>query len=114
MLIALVFAAFFVATTLVLFSIGAPRARELKESRTRLEVVRSIQPLAEAEAVSLRRTESLSGIPWLHRLLLKLQLADALRRLLQQADVRWTVGRLVLLAATAGLAVGVLVYLRTG
>jgi len=64
--------------------------------------------------VSVRREELLSGIPWLDRLLQRLDLARKLRLLLYQADIQWTPARLILTAAVCAVVCGILVFLRTG
>ena len=54
-----------------------------------------------------------STLPWLDRLLRKVNLAPRLQLLLRQADLKWTVGRLVLLTLLSGLGCWYLVDLRT-
>ena len=44
--------------------------------------------------LDLRKDENLSSIPWLNRRLLKLEIAPYLRRVLGQADLSWSAGRL--------------------
>jgi tight adherence protein B len=52
-------------------------------------------------------------VPWLNRWLLRLEVAPRLRVLLFQANLRWTVGGLLLMSATCFLIPAYLVYLRT-
>src|SRR5258708_34399896 len=49
---------------------------------------------AEEEEVDIRKRSSLSSIPWVHRLLERIDAAIALRRVLDQADMQWTPARL--------------------
>jgi len=56
----------------------------------------------------------MSSIPWLDRWLTKIELAPRLRRLLFQANVKWTVGGLVLICSVSCVIPGYLVYFRTG
>jgi len=57
--------------------------------------------------ISLARDELMSEIPWLDRLLIRLQFATQLRQFIDQADLDITVMRLMLLSGLAGfLAAG--------
>jgi tight adherence protein B len=110
----LVFAAFFVAVVLVAFSVAAPRTKETKQTISRLESIAAPQSRAKQEdSISLRRDDQASTIPWLDRLLKQGDIAERLRLLLYQADLKWTVGRLLLVSASAAFASGALVLLRT-
>ena len=51
------------------------------------------------QSLNLRKDEQLSSIPWLNKKLLKLELAPYLRRMLSQADLNWSPGRLLALSA---------------
>ena len=58
---------------------------------------------ADDEEIQLARQELMSEIPGLSRVLMRVQLATRLRRMLDQADVHITVSRLVMLSLMAGL-----------
>ena len=49
------------------------------------------------QSLNLRKDESLSSIPWLNQRLKKLEIAPYLRRMLSQADLNWSPGRLLVL-----------------
>jgi tight adherence protein B len=66
------------------------------------------------EFVDIRKKELLSAIPFLNRLLLQLEIAPKLRRLLYQANIKWTPGGLLLLAPAIWLLSWYLIYLKTG
>jgi tight adherence protein B len=51
------------------------------------------------EKLNLRKSELLSSIPWLNQKLLKFELTPYLRRMLSQADLDWSAGRLVVVSA---------------
>jgi len=53
--------------------------------------------------VQLARQELLSEIPWVNRVLIKIQVSSKLKRMIDQADVHITVMRLVLFSLTAGV-----------
>jgi len=52
-----------------------------------------------AQDMNLRKDESLSSIPWLNKKLLKFELTPNLRRLLSQAALNWSAGRLLVMSA---------------
>ena len=53
--------------------------------------------------VQLAREELLSEIPWMNRVLIKLQVTSKLKRMIDQADSHITVMRLILFSLTAGV-----------
>src|SRR5215831_13975340 len=110
----LVFVAFYVAVALVAFSIAAPRNKQTKQTISRLESIAAPQSRAKREDdISLRRTDQASTNPWLDRLLKQGDIGERLRLLLYQADLKWTVGRLLLVSVSVAFASGALVLLRT-
>ena len=114
-IIVVTFVAFFIAALLFLTAAMARRSQESKQTQSRLESIAAFQSQDSAEEVqAVRRVESLSGVRWIDSLLRRLDIAEALQMKLQQADVRWTVGRLLLTSAVAAVAAGLLVHLRTG
>jgi tight adherence protein B len=113
-LFALVFLAFFLAAALVLYAM-AGRKSASKQALSRLEQLAAPQGAASADGqLDVRRADQLSALPWLDGILRRIQVADKLRRLLSQADLQWTVGRLILVSAMLGCISATLVDLRTG
>ena len=55
------------------------------------------------EDVQLARQELMSEIPWVNRVLLKMQISSRLKEIIDQADSQITVMRLVLFSLTAGV-----------
>ena len=49
----------------------------------------------------MRKDEVLSSIPWLNKKLLKFELTPYLRRMLAQAELNWSAGRLLMMTAAA-------------
>jgi len=114
-IIIFVFAAFFLAVALVLFTVAAPGRKDVKQAMTRLEQIRAPQPDAGMdESVELRRVDQLSALPWLDEVLRRVHIAEGLQLILYQAELNWTVARLLLLSVLLACAAGILVYLRTG
>jgi tight adherence protein B len=66
------------------------------------------------QIVDLRKQELLSAIPWIHRTLMKIEVAPRLRLLLYQANLKWTAGGLLLMSAGLFLIPWYLGALRTG
>ena len=62
--------------------------------------------------VNLRKSELLSGIPWLNRKLLENELAPRLQTLLYQSDLKWSTGRLLAACAFCFAFPAYLIYLR--
>ena len=60
----------------------------LQSTATRSEEVRT-------EAINILKSESYSDVPWLNSLLLRLKPSFRLRKLISDADLKWSVGRLV-------------------
>jgi tight adherence protein B len=64
------------------------------------------------QKLNVRKNEILSSIPWLNQKLLKFELTPYLRRILSQADLDWSAGRLLLVCA-AGFVVPTYALLET-
>ncbi len=64
---------------------------------------------ADDEEIQLARQELMSEIPGLSRVLMRMQLATRLRRMLDQADLHITVSRLLMLSLMAGILAAVAV-----
>jgi tight adherence protein B len=60
----------------------------------------------------VRKQERLSPFPWLNALLARLDLARRFRLLVQQADMDWTVGSLLIVSLCSWIGTACLVYLR--
>src|SRR3954453_12010691 len=101
MLLALIvfFGVFLVATLLIIAS-GAGASDRLKQTLTRLDALLTVQRVTKDEQVDVQKHELLSSIPFLNRLLLQLEVAPKLRRLLYQANVKWTPGGFLLVSVT--------------
>src|SRR5689334_25428412 len=105
MLVAFVFIAAFAVVALLLMAVTAGRAQESKQTRARLAAIGNVPvtQTAEEELDIVRHDEVLSSVPWIDRWLRKLDFAPRMRLLLYQADLKWTVGKLVLMSVVAGV-----------
>lgn len=57
------------------------------------------------EPIDILKRESLSDVPWLNRMLLRLEPASKLRKLIADAGLTWSVGRLVAGSALAAVLI---------
>lgn len=109
-----VFLAVFASFTLVM---AAARGRSISPEAVRatLDSVLSKTPLpATDKVVDLHKNIALSAIPLMDRLLSRIRGATELWRLLEQADLRWTPGRVVLTGVAAWLGALYAIQLNTG
>ena len=115
LLLIIVFVGVFAVIALLLVASGVGASQRTKETLARLESTLAAGGNANSsdEIVDLRKQELLSAVPWLNRWLLRLEIAPRLRVLLFQANLRWTVGGLLLMSTTCLLIPAYLVYLRT-
>jgi len=83
----------------------ATRGSDAKRARLQKRLADALMHSAHTEDVEviLARNELLSEIPWLNRLLIRVQAALQLKRVLDQADLHITPSRLIMLSAMAGL-----------
>jgi tight adherence protein B len=94
---------------------GAEASQHAKLARANLEtaLASGMRRSTADQIVDVRKSELLSAVPWLNRWLLQMELAPRLRSLLHQANVQWTVGRLLVICGICFIVPAYLVYLRT-
>src|SRR6185312_11708113 len=110
----IVFISVFAIIALLLFA-GSAGSADAKQTLAHLETALSTNTAVSRDAsIDLRKDEHLSNIPWMNRWLQRMEIAPRLRMLLHQANVRWTVGVLLLVMAACFMIPGYLVHLRTG
>jgi len=110
---AAVFTGVFLVVALLLTAMGTCASQQMKQTLARLDAVLLSTTKAGDEVIDIRRQELLSTIPWLNRLLQRIDLFPRLRLLIYQADMNWTVGGLMLMSIFSWVVVGNLVYWRT-
>jgi tight adherence protein B len=69
-------------------------------------------PISRERVIDLRKEKLFSSIPWLNRKLLRLELGPRLQRLLDQAALNWTPGRLLLLCGVCAVVPAYFANLR--
>ena len=112
-----VFISVFILAVLVAAATGVGASKQDKAMLARLDsALATNRPTGDMSdlLIDVRKNEMLSSIPWMDRLLRNAEITPRLRRLLYQADLKWTVGGLMLMCATAFVAFGYVVYWRTG
>lgn len=114
LLIAAVFIGVFLVAALLIAAGGSGKSQREKRARAWLAAIlgKDSGP-KEQQPVNLRKKESVSTIPLLNRLLLRLGVIAKLRSLLSQAESTWTPGKLVLVTATAWALSAYLLDLKT-
>lgn len=114
LILVVVFLAVFALFVLVIMAAGG-RSSSQEAVRATLDSVllKTARPVS-AEIIDLRKNVALSSIPWMHRLLERIRPAADFRRVLDQADLPWTPGRVVLTALAVWLAALYLIERRIG
>jgi tight adherence protein B len=97
-IIIFVFIGVFAAIALPMFA--ATSSDNSKKALATLDAALKNEPtqVQRQQDMSLRKDESLSSIPWLNKRLLSVELAPYLRRMLSQADLSWSPGRLLIMS----------------
>jgi len=115
LLLVLVFLSAFLIFALVLIGSGVGNSQQTKKVLATLDLVlANAGSKAHDQMIDVRKNELLSTIPWINRWLRKLELAPRLRNLLNQANLKWTAGALILMSAACCVIPAYLIYLRTG
>lgn len=113
LVIILVFLGVFAVVALLLVATGTGTSKETKRTLTVLEAALSAEKAKQFDPiVDVRKEDLLSSVPWLNRMLLKLELAPRLRQMLYQAQLKWTVGGLILMCVTCFVIPAYLINLR--
>jgi tight adherence protein B len=115
LLLVLVFLSAFLISALVLIGSGVGNSQQTKKVLATLNLaLANAGSKGHDQMIDVRKNELLSTIPWINRWLLKLELAPRLRNLLNQANLKWTAGTLILMSAVCCVIPAYLIYLRTG
>src|SRR4051812_39544863 len=110
--ILLVFVGVFTTTALLIAASGAGATQNVKQTLARLDAVLVSGKPTDEELVDIRKQELLSSIPWLNRLLLRMELIPRLRALLYQADSKWTPSMFILISLVCPVAATLILHMR--
>jgi tight adherence protein B len=107
----LVFFGVFSLVALVAF--GLTPSNDARQALATLDsAIRGETPEVRQQVMDVRKNEQLSSIPWLNRRLHDLELIPFLRRMLQQAAIPWTAGRMLAMTVACFAVPAYLVHLR--
>lgn len=113
--IVLVFLGVFAVAALLLTATGTGASQQTKRTLTVLQAALSAKdPTPPDLIVDVRKNELFSAVPFINRMLLKLEVAPRLRHILYQANLKWTAGGLILMSLACFLIPSYLFHLRTG
>jgi hypothetical protein len=110
----IVFCGAFAVSALLIAASGAGASEQIQKTMARLDALLTSGSHNETDDVDFEKRELMSSIPLLNRILLQMGIAPRLRRLLHQADVKWTPGGFLLVSLLAWTFAAYLFYLRTG
>jgi len=114
LILLVVFLAVF-ASFMLMMAAARGRLTSPETIRATLDSVLSKTPLPASESVvDLRKNVALSAIPFMDRLLSRIRASTELRRTLEQADLRWTPGRVIFTGVAAWLGTVYAIQLNTG
>jgi tight adherence protein B len=113
LIVVVVFLAVLAVSVLVVMAAGGGSASHEAVRATLDSVLTPARPASE-EIIDVRKNVTLSAIPWMDRLLARMRLAAKLRRVLAQADLAWTPGRVFSSAVLVWLVALYLIKLKTG
>ncbi|HEX4322259.1 MAG TPA: type II secretion system F family protein [Acidobacteriaceae bacterium] len=115
LIVIVVFVGAFSVFALLMIASGAGATQQTKKVLARLDsALATSWTNTSDQIVDLRKQELLSAIPWIHRTLMKIELAPRLRLLLYQANLKWTAGGLILMSVGFFVIPSYLGYLKTG
>jgi tight adherence protein B len=82
---------------------AAAPSQNSKQALAQLDAVLKTETkqVASKQSLNLRKDEQLSSIPWLNKKLLRFELAPYLRKMLSQAELDWSPGRLLVMTAAS-------------
>jgi tight adherence protein B len=98
-IIGLVFVGVFILVALPLVGSGLVPSRSTQQAIATLDSALKTETIEKRQiAMDLKKNETISSIPWLNKRLLRLELMPYLRKLLAQAALTWSPGRLVVMS----------------
>jgi tight adherence protein B len=110
LIVALVFVGVFTLIALPLTALGSSNSS--KQALATLDsAIKVDRKDLRLQKLNVRKNEVLSSIPWLNQKLLKFELTPYLRRILSQADLNWSPGRLLLITL-AGFVIPIYVLMQ--
>ena len=114
LILLIVFAGAFAVVALLLVAGGTGASQQTKKVLATLNSALATSWTNQSDQiVDLRKQELLSAIPWINRMLLKIELAPRLRLMLYQSSLKWTAGGLIMMCALTFVVSSYLIHLKT-
>jgi|SRR5215469_2722845 len=113
-LVVLVFIGVFLFVALLMAASRAGASERVKLTLERLEALVIASDLVKDEQVDIQKQELLSSIPLMNRILLHLEITPQVRRMLYQANIKWTPGGFLLMSLALWAIAAYVLDLRTG
>ena len=111
-MIGLIFLSVFALISLVMIAFSGP-SKKAKSVQSRLDSALATEtPEVQDLVVDLRKGDQVSSIPWLNRRLTHLEVTPFLRKILDQANLNWSTGRLLSMCGAFFMVPAVIVYYR--
>ena len=115
LIVFLVFMGVFTVVALLMIAGDSGAAAKAKQVRATLDSALATESSESREQIiNLRKSDRLSGIPWINKKLQGLELGPQLHNLLHQADLKWTPGSLLAQCAAFFAGAAFLVHWRFG
>jgi tight adherence protein B len=111
LIVIVVFVAVFAIVALLITAASKPKTSKQTQA-TLTAAIGLFRTSGQQGVADVRKEHRLSTIPWLHSILSRINVSMELRRMLTQADLSWTTGRLMLISIAAWLVSGSLINLR--
>jgi tight adherence protein B len=114
LIVGLVFLGVFAVIALPLIASSGP-SKQAKDVQIRLESALATEtPEVRDLVVDLRKDEQMSSIPWLNKRLLQFEVTPYLRKILDQANLSWSAGRLLAMCGVCFIVPVFVVHYRLG
>jgi len=114
LMLIVLFIGIFAVAVMLLWALKPGETGKTKQVLARLNSALATERVVSSEVlVDLRKSEMLSAVPMIHRWLTGIKIAPRLHTLLNQASLKWTAGRLMLMCLATGILPAYAVYLKT-
>jgi tight adherence protein B len=111
LIVALVFVGVFSTAALLMAALGPSRNTKVVQASLESALATESRQTRE-QVLNLRKDARLSNIPWLNRKLLKFEIGPYLHNLLNQANLKWNAGKLMLVSGICFFILAYVIYLR--
>jgi tight adherence protein B len=114
-IIALIFLGVFAVAALLLYASGSGAEQKAKQVQATLDSALATESREVRDQIlNLRKNDQLSAIPWINSRLGNLELGPQLQALIHQANLKWTVGTLLMMCAVSFMIPALAIHWKTG